>query len=70
VDREELRFRPDKVHWSANEGLILPLEGRVDEVKAMLSSLENRDRALYEQLEESVHKGIKAMVESSDSDFD
>jgi len=70
VDKEELRFRPDKVHWSANEGLIRPLEGRVDEVKAMLSSLENRDRALYKQLEESVHKGIKAMVESSDSDFD
>ena len=70
VDKEELRFRPDKVHWSPNEGLIRPLEGRVDEVKAMLSSLENRDRALYKQLEDSVHKGIKAMVESSDSDFD
>ena len=70
VDKEELRFRPDKVHWSANEGLIRPLEGRVDEVKAMLSSLENRDRALYKQLEESVHKGIKAMLESPDSDFD
>lgn len=70
VDKEELRFRPDKVHWSANEGLILPLEGRVDEVKAMLSSLETRDRAMYKQLVESVQKGIKAMVESPDSDFD
>jgi len=70
VDKEELRFRPDKVHWSANEGLILPLEGKVDEVKAMLSSLETRDRALYKQLEESVKKGIQAMVESQDYDFD
>jgi hypothetical protein len=70
TDKEELRFRPDKVHWSANEGLILPLEGRVEEVKAMLSSLESRDRGLYKQLVESVQKGIKAMVESSDSDFD
>jgi hypothetical protein len=70
VDKEELRFRPDKVHWSANEGLILPLEGRVDEVKAMLSSLETGDRAMHKQLAESVKKGIKAMVESPDSDFD
>ena len=70
VDKEELRFRPDKVHWSANEGLIRPLEGRVDEVKALLSSLETRDRAMYKQLVESVQKGIKAMVESPDSDFD
>jgi hypothetical protein len=70
VDKEELRFRPDKVHWSANQDLILPLEARVDEVKAMLSSLETRDRALYKQLVESVQKGIKAMVESPDSDFD
>jgi hypothetical protein len=70
ADKEELRFRPDKVHWSANESLIRPLEGMVDEVKAMLSSLESRDRALYKQLVESVQKGIKAMVESTDSDFD
>jgi hypothetical protein len=70
VDKEELRFRPDKVHWSGNEDLIRPLEGRVDEVKAMLSSLEARDGATYKQLVESVQKGIKAMVESSDSDFD
>ncbi len=70
VDKEELRFRPDKVHWSANEDLILPLEDRVHEVKTMLSSLESRDRALYKQLVESVHKGIRAMVESPDSDFD
>jgi hypothetical protein len=70
IDKEELRFRPDKLHWSANESLILPLEGRADEVKAVLSSLEARDRDLYKQLVESVQKGIKAMVESSDSDFD
>ena len=70
ADREELRFRPDKVHWSANEDLISPLQGRVDEVKAELSSLESRDRALYKQLLDSVKKGIKDMVESSDSDFD
>ena len=70
VDKEELRFRPDKVHWSANEDLILPLEGRVDEVKAMLSSLESRDPAMYKQLVESVKKGIQAMVESQDYDFD
>jgi len=70
VDKEELRFRPDKVHWSANEGLILPLEGKVDEVKAMLSSLESRDPAMYKQLVESVKKGIQAMVESPDFDSD
>jgi len=70
VDKEQLRFRPDKVHWSANEGLILPLEGRVDEVKAMLSSLETCDRAMYKQLVESVKKGIQAMVESQDYGFD
>lgn len=70
VDKEELRFRPDKVHWSANEGLILPLEGRVDEVEAMLSSLETCDRAMYRQLVESVKKGIQAMVESQDYGFD
>jgi hypothetical protein len=70
VDKEELRFRPDKVHWSANEGLILPLEGRVDEVKAMLSSLETRDRAMYKQLVESVQKGIQDMVESQDYGLD
>lgn len=70
ADKEELRFRPDKVHWSANEELISPLQGRVDEVKAELSSLESRDRALYKQLLDSVKKGIKDMVESSDADFD
>jgi hypothetical protein len=70
VDKEELRFRPDKVHWSANEGLILPLEGKVDEVKAMLSSLESRDPAMHKQLVESVKKGIQAMVESPDFDSD
>ena len=70
ADKEELRFRPDKVHWSANEGLISPHQGRVDQVKAQLSSLESRDPAMYKQLVESVKKGIKAMVEQSDSDFD
>jgi hypothetical protein len=70
VDKEELRFRPDKVHWSANEHLILPLEGRVEEVESMLSSLESRDRAMYKQLVESVKKGIQAMVESPDYDLD
>lgn len=68
VDKEELRFRPDKVHWSANEELILPHHGRVDQVKAQLSSLESRDPAVYKQLVESVKQGIKAMVESSDID--
>jgi hypothetical protein len=70
VEKEELRFRPDKHHWSANEELILPHEGRVDQVKAMLSSLETRDSALYKQLLESVKKGIKAMVEHPDYDTD
>ena len=70
VDKEQLRLRPDKVHWSANEDLILPLEGRVEEVKAMLSSLETSDRAMYKQLVESVKKGIQAMVESPDFDSD
>lgn len=68
VEKEKLRFRPDKLHWSANEGQILPQEGRVDEVKATLSSLEARDPALYKQLAESVKKGIQAMVESPDFD--
>lgn len=63
VDKEELRFRPDKVHWSANEGLISPHQGRVDQVKAQLSSMESRDPALYEQLVESVREGIRAMRE-------
>ncbi|HJX38165.1 MAG TPA: hypothetical protein VJ714_06180 [Anaerolineae bacterium] len=63
VDKEELRFRPDKVHWSANEELISPHQGRVDQVKAQLSSLESRDPALYEQLAKSVKEGIRAMRE-------
>jgi hypothetical protein len=70
VEKEELRLRPDKYHWSANEELILPHQGRVDEVKAMLSSLESRDPALYKQLLDSVKKGIQAMVEKADYDFD
>lgn len=70
ADKEELRLRPDKVHWSADEELISPHEGQVDQVKAQLSSLESRDRALYKQLLESVKKGIQAMVESPDVDFD
>lgn len=72
AEKEARRLRPDKVHWSAKEELIRTHEGRVDEVKAMLSSLEARDPALYKQLAESVKKGIAAMVESADfdSDFD
>ena len=70
VEKEELRLRPDKYHWSANEELILPHEGGVDEVKAMLSSLESREPALYKQLQESVKKGIQAMVEQPDYDTD
>ncbi len=70
VEKEELRFRPDKLHWSADEGQIVAREGRVDEVKATLSSLEARDAALYKQLVESVKKGIQAMVESPDFDDD
>lgn len=68
TEKETLRLRPDKIHWSAKEELILPHEGRVEEVKAMLSSLETRDPALYKQLADSVKKGIKAMVESPDYD--
>jgi len=70
VEKEELRLRPDKYHWSANEELILPHEGGVDEVKAMLSSLESREPALYKQLQDSVKKGIQAMVEQPDYDDD
>jgi hypothetical protein len=70
VEKEELRFRPDKLHWSADEGRILAQEGRADEVEAILSSLEARDPALYKQLAESVKKGIQAMVESPDFDDD
>jgi hypothetical protein len=70
LEKEELRFRPDKYHWSANEELILPHEGRVDQVKAMLSSLETRDPTLYKQLQESVKKGIQAMLQQPDFDDD
>jgi hypothetical protein len=70
ADKEELRFRPDKVHWSANEELISQLEGRVEHVKVQLSSLETSEPVLYKQLVDSVKKGIKDMEERSDSDFD
>jgi hypothetical protein len=70
ADKEELRFRPDKVHWSANEELISPLAGQTEQVKAQLSSLESSQPDLYKQLVDSVKKGIKDMEESSDSDFD
>jgi hypothetical protein len=70
VEKEELRFRPDKLHWSADEGQILAREGQVDEVRATLSSLEARDPALYKQLVDSVKKGIRAMLESPDFDSD
>jgi hypothetical protein len=63
AEKEKLRFRPDKVHWSANEELISPHQGRVDQVKAQLSSLESRSPALYEQLLVSVAEGIEAMRE-------
>ena len=66
ADKEELRFRPDKIHWSANEESILPHEGRVEEVKARLSSLETRDPALVKQLVDSVKRGIQAMVRQPD----
>ena len=69
-ETEELRFRPDKTHWSANQALIRPLEGMVEGVQAMLSSLETRDPGLYKQLVESVRGGIKDMVESPDFDMD
>ena len=69
-ETEELRFRPDKTHWSANDELIRPLEGLVEQVKTMLSSLETRDPGLYKQLVESVRGGIKDMVESPDFDMD
>jgi hypothetical protein len=66
ADKEELRFRPDKIHWSANEESILPHEGKVEEIKAKLSSLETRDPALFKQLVDSVKKGIQAMVRQPD----
>jgi hypothetical protein len=69
VEKEERRLRPDKVTWSANEEAILAHEGRADEVKALLASLETRDPELYKQLEESVKRGIEAMKQQ-DYDFD
>ena len=70
TDKEVRRLRPDKIHWSPNEESILPHEGRVDEVRALLSSLEMRDSALHKQLAESVKKGLQAMVEEQDFGFD
>jgi hypothetical protein len=70
AEKEVRRLRPDKVTWSANEASILPHEGRVEEVKGLLSSLETRDPPLYKQLVESVKKGIQAMVEQPDFDID
>jgi len=71
TEKEARRFRPDKVHWSANDELIAPHEGKVDEVKAMLASFGASDPALYKQLVDSVKKGIQSMYESpDDSDFD
>lgn len=70
TEKEVRRLRPDKIHWSPNEESILPHKGRVDEVKALLSSLETRDPALHKQLVESVKKGLQAMVEQQDFDFD
>jgi hypothetical protein len=70
TEKEVRRLRPDKIHWSPNEESILPHEGRVDEVKALLSSLETRDPTLHKQLVESVKKGVQAMVEEQDFGFD
>jgi hypothetical protein len=71
TDKEVRRFAPDKIHWSANAELIAPHEGKVDEVKAMLASLETVDPALYKQLVDSVKGGTKAMEETPDyGDFD
>lgn len=71
TDKEVRRFAPDKIHWSANDGLIAPHEGKVDEVKAMISSFEAADPDLYKQLVDSVKGGIKDMLETADyDDFD
>ena len=71
TDKEVRRFAPDKIHWSANEELIAPHEGKVDEVKAMISSFEAADPDLYKQLVDSVKGGIKDMLETADyDDFD
>jgi hypothetical protein len=70
VEKEVRRLRPDKLTWSANEESILPHEGKVEEVKGLLSSLETQDPPLYKQLAESVKKGIQAMVEHPDFDID
>ena len=70
TEKEVRRLRPDKIHWSPNEESILPHQGKVGEVKALLSSLETRDPALHKQLVESVKKGLQAMVEQQDFDFD
>lgn len=70
TEKEVRRLRPDKIHWSPNEESILPHEGRVDEVRSLLSSVETQDPALYKQLVESVKKGLQAMVEEQDFGFD
>jgi hypothetical protein len=68
VEKAEQRLRLGMFHWSADEGRILAQEGRVDQVKATLSSLEGRDPVLYKQLVDSVNKGIRAMEESQTLD--
>jgi hypothetical protein len=68
TDKEVRRFAPDKIHWSANDELIAPHQGKVEEVKAMLSSFEAADPDLYKQLVDSVKGGIKAMHETPDYD--
>lgn len=70
AEKEVRRFLPDTIRWLANEESIVAHEGRVAEVEAMLGALETRDPTLYKQLVDSVKKGIKAMVESTDYDFD
>lgn len=70
TEKEVRRFRPDKVHWSAEEAQIAPHEGKVDEVKSMLDSFEARDPTLYKELVGAVKRGIRSMYESPDYDFD
>ncbi len=70
TEKEVRRFRPDKVHWSAEAALIAPHEGKVDEVKSMIGSFEGRDPTLYKALVDAVKGGIRSMYESPDYDFD
>lgn len=68
TEKEERRLRPDKIHWSANEELVAPLEGRVDQVKAMFDSFEVGNPAVHSSLVRAVKNGISAMEETTDYD--